>query len=483
MTITSRYLALPIKNSAPNSSVVLSENGTPVYILDAKISDAPDYTAYIDISRYIGHEIDISPDALCSFADELPALSDSSERLRPLAHFSPEQGWTNDPNGLVYYKGEYHLFFQHNPAGNQWGNMHWGHAVSADLLHWRELPIALYPDMKDGKRVNTIFSGSAIIDDRNVSGLGEGAMLIFYTSAGEPFEQHLAYSNDGRSFTKYDKNPIVPHIAGANRDPKVIWCEEIGCYIMALYLDGNTYALLSSDNLLDWAELQRFELPGDSECPDFYPLDVWSDGLGDYIDGYRRWVFSGASDRYYVGGFEGGIFIPCQQARSLHEGPNVLYAAQTYSDMPDGRRVRFSWDTSNVAAQNNMRWGCQMSVPAEMKLRVDEEGLLALCVYPIEEFASLRCDVKGASAFDMETELEITSENAVIKAFGVEIPIPSVYLSKRIKARIICDRTGVECYFGNGEGYAARGGIPKLTLYPLTAEGAKIFNLKIAGLK
>ena len=156
------------------------------------------------------------------------------ETYRPQFHFTPAKNWTNDPNGLVYYAGEYHLFFQHNPTGINWGNMTWGHAVSPDLVHWQQLDHAIHPD-----NLGTIFSGSAVVDHQNTAGFQTGSekpIVCIYTSAGNPFTQSIAYSNDrGRTWTKYDQNPVLKHIAGSNRDPKVIWHEPTKKWIMALY--------------------------------------------------------------------------------------------------------------------------------------------------------------------------------------------------------------------------------------------------------
>lgn len=254
------YLALSLNNDAPLQRVVMSHEGKEVWALDAHVCTPPAYSCWLDVRRFMGMQLEVNlPEDAFSLTDELPKAL-YRESLRPQTHFSARTGWINDPNGLVYHNGVYHLFFQHNPAGNQWGNMHWGHAVSRDLVHWTQEPIALYPDA-----LGTMFSGSAVVDERNVSGFGKGALLLFYTAAGDPFTQCLAWSTDGKQFRKYEGNPIVPHIAGANRDPKVIWCEELGCYVMALYLENNTYTLLLSDDLLHWREHQHIELPGDSE--------------------------------------------------------------------------------------------------------------------------------------------------------------------------------------------------------------------------
>jgi len=185
------------------------------------------------------------------------------------------KNWTNDPNGLVYYKGEYHLFFQHNPTGINWGNMTWGHAVSKDLVHWAQLDNAIERD-----KLGTIFSGSAVVDWENTSGFGsadEKALVCIYTAAGgsspessgQPFTQCIAYSTDGRKFTKYDKNPVLGNIIGGNRDPKVIWYAGEKKWVMALFIDGDTYAIFESKDLKSWTKLQDIKFPGHGEYPDF----------------------------------------------------------------------------------------------------------------------------------------------------------------------------------------------------------------------
>lgn len=471
-----KYLVLPVGNHSPLREVVLTSAKGDPYVLQIKLDSVnPAYHSYIPLARFAGETagINLGSDEF-TLSDNLPG-DIYRERLRPQVHFTPRLGWTNDPNGLIFYKGTYHLFFQHNPGGTQWGNMHWGHAVSRDLLHWEEKEIALYPD-KSG----TMYSGSAITDIHNLTGLKSGeedVLLLYYTAAGEPFTQCMAYSADGgKSFVKYPGNPVVPHIAGANRDPKVVRCDELGCYIMALYLEGNTYTLLSSADLLQWTEFQRIELPDDSECPDFYPL-AFEDTL--------YWVFTGASDRYYIGGFEGGLFIPVQEHGSLHDGPNVLYAAQTYSGIDGGRRIRMSWNTAQTAGNAGMPFNCEMSVPADISIR-RRGARLVLCAYPIPEFDSLREPyIPGSgTACDIEAELSLR-DNASFTVFGHTEPLDSVPAGRdrTLIIRIIADRTGYEAYFGGGEYIMARGFECDFGLPPLETTNADIVSQKIYGLK
>jgi len=375
--VTSRFLLFPVNTRAARKTLVFSIGGREVYRLRIRLDNvAPDFTAPIDVSRFLGETLTLSVEPemeiRCTVAEEAPRRG--GEPLRPLIHFTPQSGWMNDPNGLLYLDGVYHLFFQHNPAEPAWENMHWGHAVSRDLLHWREVGTALFPDSR-----GTMFSGSAIVDERNLLGLGEGgvpAALLFYTTT-DPFCQNLSYSTDGlRTIRHWTKNPVVPHIDGCNRDPKVVWCEELGEYVMALYLSGDVYALLVSENLTDWRELQRITMPDENECPDFFALTS--------SDGARRWVLIGAHSRYLVGQIAGGRFVPTQPIRALHHGQSA-YAGQSFSGLPDGRVVRLDWD----------RWQLppavfcgQMSVPMELSLVPDGEEY-ALAAAPIRELDSL----------------------------------------------------------------------------------------------
>ena len=315
-----------------------------------------------------------------------------AEQYRPQFHFTPRINWTNDPNGLVFYKGEYHLFFQHNPTGINWGNMTWGHAVSPDLLHWQQLDHAIHPD-----KLGTIYSGSAVVDWDNTAGLQTGdekTIVCIYTSAGPGalgFTQSMAYSNDrGRTWKKYAKNPVLEHIAGENRDPKVLWHAPSKRWIMALYLDGNNYALFSSPDVKTWSKLCDVRVPGSSECPDFFALPVDGDAAK------VKWVFWTANNRYRLGDFDGKKFRAETEPLATHFGAN-RYAAQTYSDIPpaDGRRIQIAWMSGGKYPQ--MPFNQQMSIPAELTLRTFPEGV-RLCTLPVREVERLRQDTKVSFA-------------------------------------------------------------------------------------
>lgn len=401
-----------------------------------------------------------------------------NEKYRPQFHFTPQKNWTNDPNGLVYYKGEYHMFFQHNPTGINWGNMTWGHAISTDLIHWKQLPNAIEPD-----DLGTIFSGSAVVDWNNTSGFqtgSENVLVAFYTSAGahapvkKPFTQSIAYSNDrGRTWTKYKDNPVIEHIRGDNRDPKVIWHEPTKTWIMALYLDKDDFALLSSRNLKQWTQLSELKLPGSSECPDFFELPV--DGNPENT----RWVFCGANGRYLLGRFDGRKFTP--QSQVLESCVGNFYAAQTYSDIPksDGRRIQIAWMRGGKFPE--MPFNQQMSIPCELRFRTFAEGI-RLCRVPVREIEKLRdakltwqdtallpgknplSDISG-ELLEIQTEIE---PGAAAEVGFTLRGIPVVYQAKdktlscrdqkarlspvegKIKLHILVDRTSVEVFPADG---------------------------------
>jgi sucrose-6-phosphate hydrolase SacC (GH32 family) len=318
-------------------------------------------------------------------AEDVPLYQES---LRPQFHFTSRTNWLNDPNGLVFYRGEYHLFFQHNPAGINWGNMTWGHAVSTDLLHWKQLDDAIAPD-----RLGTIFSGSAVIDWHNTAALQTGEekpLVAIYTSAGgtspasngQPFTQSIAASNDrGRTFRKYDHNPVLGHIIGGNRDPKVIWHGPSKKWVMALYLDGDQYALFSSPDLKQWKKLCDIPRFGSGECPDIFELPI------EGVQGKSRWIFWGGNNTYLIGDFDGTKFVNESGPHRFEFGANY-YAAQTYSDIPaaDGRRIQIGWMSGGKYPR--MPFNQQMSFPGELVLRQTSAGL-RLCKQPVRELDSL----------------------------------------------------------------------------------------------
>ena len=245
-TAEKKYLVLPVKNGAPKRNIELWVDGIMSRFLDIELAEGePDWYAYLQVDQWKGKAIELRVDKIgidskvftpVIQSDEDKNANTYKEKLRAQFHFSPKRGWTNDPNGMVYYNGEYHLFYQHNPYGRGWGNMTWGHAVTKDLIHWTNLDDAIHPDQG-----GTIFSGGAVVDSNNTSGFGkEGkpAMVVFHTGA-KGWGQYMSWSNDGRKFQQFEK-AVVPRINKDNRDPKVIWYEPTKKWVMVVWVErGN----------------------------------------------------------------------------------------------------------------------------------------------------------------------------------------------------------------------------------------------------
>jgi fructan beta-fructosidase len=351
------------------------------------------------------------------------------ENHRPLLSFSPARNWMNDPNGLVYHDGEYHLFYQYNPNANTFGDTSWGHAVSPDLLHWTELPPALQAE-KDAKGALTqlFFSGSAVVDHANTSGLGQPgkpAMIAMYTAvypqgrtqAGKISQagtqaQSLAYSLDrGRSWTQYPGNPVIelppaPYAAEYRdfRDPKLFWYEPQKKWVVVVVVPKLNIALLySSRDLLKWELMSEFgpagSISGDWECPDLFELPVDGDPAR------RKWVLvmsqnlghpaGGSGTQYFVGDFDGTSFTWDRaasdgQVRWLDYGAD-FYAGVTYNGVPDGRRLLVGWMNNWLYGQQvpTTPWRSAQSVPRELALAT-VDGKIKLVQQPLAELKRLR---------------------------------------------------------------------------------------------
>ncbi len=416
-----------------------------------------------------------------SEAADAPSAMLYNEALRPQFHFTARRYWLNDPNGLVFYKGEYHLFFQHNPTGNEWGNMTWGHAVSRDLIHWNQLANALEPDV-----MGTMFSGSAVVDVNDTTGFSSGkekSLIAIYTAAGNSspesqgqlFTQCLAYSNNrGRIWKKYPRNPILKHIVGSNRDPKVIWHTPTQHWVMALYLDKSDFALFASPDLKNWTHLHNLSLPESEECPDFFPLEPENSSQG------TQWVFMAGDGRYLVGAFDGRQFAPVGSPQRVEYGAN-FYAPQTFSDIPasDGRRLQIAW--MRGGKYPGMPFNQQMSFPCELTLRQTPAGM---CLYrqPAREIANLyvkeqrwknlslkptQNPVAGqqGNLWDVEAEFELENGGEfgfVVCGVSVRYNVAAQTLTcldssaplkpenGRIQLRVLADRSSIEVFANGG---------------------------------
>lgn len=379
--VTAGFLWLPVSRTSPTVKLHFFSDGTKFQEMDIRLNtEQPEYYAAMDVHRYIGRTIDVRgglPDdrvAKLFFRDEFP---DTDDPFRPRIHFSSPAGWINDPNGLVFADGVWHLYHQWNPFGTEWGNMHWGHAVSRDLITWKHHGLALEPDV-----FGTVFSGCCWQDCRNDAGFGKNALLFFYTAAGgcshwsanagNPFAQRLAVSVDnGKTLQK--KKTILTHIKGENRDPKVFYHQESKAYIMILFLDEYDFAVFRSRDLIHWEESQRFSVPEMRECPDLFELPVVNE------QNQKKWVFWSADGYYLVGRFDGFRFTPESDVLPAYD-TDLPYAAQTYAGVTD-RIISVAWlRTEND--RGNFRG--MMSVPSELSL-VRQEGICRMRFRPVTE--------------------------------------------------------------------------------------------------
>ena len=322
ITNPKKYLILPIEESRDESHVLLS-TGSPADIwMDVRLADKKtDYCVPFALGNGNSATVkilNIAPDALALKSLQMSDTwnVENTDYYRPIYHHTPSYGWMNDANGMVYKDGEYHLYFQYNPYGSKWGNMHWGHAVSTDLMHWKEIQPAIARDT-----LGHIFSGSSVVDYGNTAGYGKGAIIALYTSASDKNGQIqcMAYSTDnGRTFTKYDGNPILRPFDGIKdfRDPKVFWHEPAKAWYMIVSADKEM-RFYKSDDLKRWTYISSFGRgygmqPCQYECPDFVQLPV----NGDKSD--MKYVmlmnvnpgclFGGSATEYFVGDFDGKNF-------------------------------------------------------------------------------------------------------------------------------------------------------------------------------
>jgi sucrose-6-phosphate hydrolase SacC (GH32 family) len=494
--ITGRFLFFPVKTGAPRRKTTVTVDGKEERAFDIELADGePDWWASLDVAAWKGKTVTVRADRLRSDSRALAAIDQGDELkgaanlyrepLRPQLHFSPRRGWTNDPNGLVYHRGLYHLFFQHNPYGWAWGNMHWGHAVSKDLVHWEERGEALYPDA-----MGPVFSGSAVVDWKNTCGLdkdGQPPLVLIYTAAGSPTVQCLAFSTDsGKTFSKYAGNPVVPQITAGNRDPKVLWHEPTRQWVMVLYVERDrkhTIHFLTSPNLKDWKVQSRIE--GLFECPDLFELPLDGDTAR------KRWILTAASHEYLVGSFDGERFTPQTPKLPGHRGRG-FYAAQTFSDLPagDGRRIQIGW---LQAESPRMPFNQAMSVPLELKLVSTDAGP-RLTWAPIRELDCLRgkatrmapgtlqpgdinplagatgelCDVVAVLEPGKATEVAFTVRGVpvVYDVARQELVVnghraPAPLRAGKLDLRILTDRTAFEVFAGGGLTYVPLPVLPR----------------------
>ena len=471
-----KYLLLPVQEDKDEAQVMLSTGSDADTWIDVRLAQSgTDY--YVPFALGDGKTatvkiLGLKKDAL---ALNLLKLSDTfdttnTDYYRPAYHFTPLYGWMNDPNGMVYKDGEYHLYFQYNPYGAKWGNMHWGHAVSKDLLHWEHLDAAIARDT-----LGHIFSGSSVLDAHNTAGYGKNAIVALYTSASDKNGQIqcMAYSTDnGRTFTKYEGNPVLTPFDGLKdfRDPKVFWYEKNKSWYMIVSADKEM-RLYRSKNLKKWDYVSAFgegygQQPCQYECPDFFQLPVNGDEKN------MKWVmimninpgcmFGGSATEYFVGDFDGKTFTCVDdphEAKWLDYGKDH-YATVTYSNTP-GRALAMAWMSNwqyanltpfrqnrgantlprelKLYTKDGKYYVSSNAVPETAQLRKITRELGDMAVGNEQKFAGIAANMNGA----FEIEADVTPDANGIA--GIELSNNKrerslIYLDMK-KGRIVMDRT------------------------------------------
>lgn len=414
LKINKKYINLPVRTGNPRKRVTLTIDGEYYDEFMIELADSsPEYYVFVDVEKFLGKKARLYTSSIerTSNAFEFISIDEEikdsenlySEPLRQQFHFSSKRGWNNDPNGLVYYDGEYHLFYQHNPYGWNSGQKHWGHAVSTDLVHWQELPEAINPR----EYGDWVFSGSAIMDPENTSGFKSGeedVMIIAYTSTGRG--EVIAYSNDkGRIITEYDGNPVVVH---SGRDPKLIWYEPGQHWVMAVYHQEDNkrwIAFYTSVNLKEWTFQSKNE--DFFECPEIFELAIDGDPAR------TKWIIYEADGRYQIGDFDGKTFTP-ETGKIPNNFGNCFYASQTFNNIPvkDGRRIQIGWGRG--VNTPGMPFNQCMLFPTSLTLRNTDRGIRML-TEPVKEIELLH-----------KTELKL--ENQIIE--------PGIYPSLNVTGEL-----------------------------------------------
>ena len=525
-TVSAGYLVLPIQNEGKNGKLRLHIDGQVVFDYDLVLATGPestDWYAFFSIERFKGQRAQVvalsamdEGFALVEQSDAIPGEeSFYEERLRPQFHFTAKTGWLNDPNGLIYHKGEYHMYYQHNPVALPWGNMTWGHAVSRDLVHWREQPKVLFPDAKTG----TCFSGAMFIDRRDQLGrkTGEEDVLVAFYLRTE-IGLCLAYSNDrGQTFTDYEENPVLNHEGARIDTPRPFWYEPTERWIAPTYdffTNGRgekrrCVGFYSSENLREWQFESRVEQDGWGDelcgCVDFFQLPV----DGDPQD--RKWVMILIDGSYIVGDFDGHTFYTLAGKPAMTDDrikslviQGHYYATMTWHNLPSDRRVQITWMNNGGQLYPGMPFNQQMTVPSELTLYSTDKGP-RLRINPIQELVSLRTKTHKwtdvvleagenplsgleGDLYDLEVEFEpaagsvtifdmrgykvvYDSESQTLSSCGVPTALKPVH--GMIRLRILLDRTSIEVYVNDGRVYIPRVVFPKESNLSLRATCGK----------
>ena len=445
-----KFLLLPVQDDAPEGKVniVINNKGQFAQSMNVRLArERIDSYVPLDLSAYVNQNvsIDIAGMPSSSLCWKKLKMSDSfdmanKEMFRPVYHHTPAYGWMNDPNGMFYKDGVYHLYFQYNPYGSVWGNMHWGHSTSTDLMHWNFEGCAIVPDAW-----GAIFSGSCVVDHNNTAGFGKGAVVAFYTSAkatpwGDVQSQSMAYSLDnGKTFTKYEGNPILTSSEKDFRDPKVFWYAPGKHWVMILAV-GQHMEIYSSANLKEWKKESEFGAMqgahgGVWECPDLVEIPV--EGTRE-----KKWVlicnlnpggpFGGSAAQYFVGSFDGKKFVneSPTQTKWMDWGKDN-YATVTWNNAPDGRCIALGWMSNWQYANNVPTRQYRSANTLARDLTLYREGQeLYLKSTPSVEVKKARGEKVSISSFKVSDKHEVMLFNDGQGAYEIEMVIQNAGASK-----------------------------------------------------
>ena len=479
LDVTEDWILFPVKNGGDRMTLFVRAGDVDLPAKDIQLCPATeaDWWAPWNVRSLRGRKLVFSLEA-CPLGRETvleairlvdappPAPSLVDEPRRPQFHYSQRLGWGNDSNGLVYWNDEWHFFHQHNPYGINWGNMHWNHAVSRDLVHWTELGAALEPDA-----LGTMFSGCGVVDCAGTAGFGTNALVFAYTAAGDPFTQCLAHSRDGRALEKFAGNPILRNLSPGNRDPKILWHAPSQAWVMILYgteTGHHVFWIFRSRNLKDWTRVST--LVGDAcgkgdwryECPGLEELKIEGE-TG------TAWVVWGAGPWYDVGTFDGSVFKPLvERLAFVQKQPGAYYAAQTFFNAPEGRCVWMAWFRQPVDNANT--YSQCYSLPLDLSLRRTKDGFRLIRkparelellrkgpAVPLEDFegelveAHLACTLptNGTATFDLRgVKLVYDAKSSTLAVNGEAMPWPID--EGRLALRVYLDRTSVEVFSQDG---------------------------------
>ncbi len=498
------FLNFPIKQSGITATLsLIGQDGERLDAAKIRLAapgDTPDYWVFMDVSRWRGQRADLNVSDMdrgknsleLIVASEKPLHLDNlyEESFRPRYHFTPALGWNNDVNGTFYLNGKWHLYYQSNPYGAMGDFKNWGHAESTDLVNWKQLPQAMYSYVQ---AVDRCYSGSALVDWKNTSGLGKNGkppVIACFTDTGAG--EVICYSNDeGLSFTYYKDNPVVKH---KGRDPRIFWYQDPknktkGHWVLVTFTHiepKRAFAFYTSDDLLNW-EHQSDSEPY-YECPDIYKLPV------DGNPNDTRWVMVEANSQYVIGDFDGKKFTP--QTEKLRAFAGAYYATQSFSDAPDGRVVQMAWAMIGIE-KAPITHG--ISLPTEMSLRTTPEGV-RLFSEPVKELEQLRGPEKKISrtqlrdrtsvpfdtktnSFEAEVEIDVGSAKVLllqVGSFRLDYNVgaeklfgqPYKLQNGKLKLRIFADVSIIEVFADDGRLCVLRGiKNPAFSDFSLRAEG------------